>query len=288
MTRTLNAIICLAAAVLLFSSDASAQFFGQKKVDLLPETEAFGLTAVVNDAELRIQWSIADNYYMYRDQFGVSPKTPGLELGSSVYPEGVIEQDPEFGEVEVYFYNVEIVVPIESLPATGSELELEVLGQGCNKPVGVCYPPQIRKLKIPFTPNSDLSEVKTAQESSASTETGFSAASNTDLNKSFWAFMVGTFVVGILLSFTPCVLPMIPILMAIIAGQEKPGRMASGFLALSYSAGHIFVYAIAGWVIALGGGQIQAYFQNPYMIGSLCILLVHYFSRTGELSIWCV
>ncbi len=274
MTRTLNAIICLAAAVLLFSSEASAQFFGKKKVDLLPETEAFGLTAVVNDAELRIQWSIADNYYMYRDQFGVSPKTPGLVLGSAVYPEGVIEQDPEFGEVEVYFYNVEIVVPIESLPSTGSELELEVLGQGCNKPVGVCYPPQIRSLKVPFTANSGINETQTPQESSTSNEIGFSAKSDTDLNKSFWAFIVGTFVVGILLSFTPCVLPMIPILMAIIAGQEKPSRLASGFLALSYSAGHIFVYAIAGWVIALGGGQIQAYFQNPYMIGSLCIILI--------------
>ena len=274
MTRTLNTIICLAAAVLLFSSDASAQFFGKKKVDLLPETEAFGLTAVVNDAELRIQWSIADNYYMYRDQFGVSPKTPGLVLGSAVYPEGVIEQDPEFGEVEVYFFNVEIVVPIESLPSTGIELELEVLGQGCNKPVGVCYPPQIRSLKVPFTANSGIDETQIPQESSTSNETGFSAESNTNINKSFWAFIVGTFVVGILLSFTPCVLPMVPILMAIIAGQEKPGRMASGFLALSYSAGHIFVYAIAGWVIALGGGQIQAYFQNPYMIGSLCIILV--------------
>ncbi len=274
MTRTLNAILSLAAAVLLLSSDASAQFWGKKKVDLLPETEAFGLTALVDDAELRIQWSIADDYYMYRDQFGVSSKTPGLELGSAVYPKGVIEQDPEFGEVEVYFYNVEIVVPIASLPSTGDELELEVLGQGCNKPVGVCYPPQIRKLKIPFTPNSGLSQTKTSQETSTSTDTGFSAANSADLNKSFWTFIIGAFVVGILLSFTPCVLPMIPILMAIIAGQEKPGRMTSGFLALSYSAGHIFVYAIAGWVIALGGGQIQAYFQNPYMIGSLCIILV--------------
>lgn len=274
MTRTLNAILSLAAAVLLLSSDASAQFWGKKKVDLLPETEAFGLTAVVDDAQLRIQWSIADDYYMYRDQFGVSPKTPGLELGSAVYPEGVIEQDPEFGEVEVYFYNVEIVVPIVSLPSSGNELDLEVLGQGCNKPVGVCYPPQIRSLKIPFTPNSGLSQTITPQENSPSTETGFSAASSEDLNQSFWAFVIGAFVVGILLSFTPCVLPMVPILMAIIAGQDKPGRMTSGFLALCYSAGHIFVYAIAGWVIALGGGQIQAYFQNPYMIGSLCIILV--------------
>jgi len=278
MIRTLNAFLSLTLALLIISSNAHAQFWGKKKVDLLPETEAFGLTAFVDDTNLRIQWSIAEDYYMYREQFGVSSKTPNLKLGTAIYPEGVIEQDPEFGEVEVYFYNVEIVVPIVSLPSSGSELELEVLGQGCNKPVGVCYPPQIRKIKVAFTPKVDQTE-QTALVTEANGgptnngEQGFSN-NNVDLTKGFWGYVGAAFLIGILLSFTPCVLPMIPILLAIVAGQNKPSRLSSGLLACCYVAGHITVYAIAGWILGKSGSQLQAQFQNPIVIGSVCIILL--------------
>jgi thiol:disulfide interchange protein DsbD len=76
------------------------------------------------------------------------------------------------------------------------------------------------------------------------------------------------------LSFTPCVLPMIPILLAIIAGQKKPSKLSSGLLACCYVSGHIVVYTIAGWVLGKGGGQLQAHFQSPYIIGFVCSLLV--------------
>ena len=273
-----NYSFALLLALLFVSSSASAQFWTKKKTDLLAETDAFAMTALIDGDQLRIQWTIADGYYMYRDQFGLQSSTPGAEFGDLVFPEGVIEQDPEFGEVTVYFYTAEITAPIHSLPTSGNEIELTVLGQGCNKPVGVCYPPQTRSIKVDFTPSTVTSSTAPPIASEPinvnSSEAGFSAANNTDQNKSFWAYVIGAFAVGLLLSFTPCVLPMIPILMAIIAGQNKPSRMTSGLLALCYSAGHIFVYAIAGWIIALGGGQIQAYFQNPYMIGGLCIILV--------------
>ncbi len=267
------------AFMLLVSLTANAQFWGAKKTELLAETEAFGLTTFIDGDHLRIQWTVADEYYMYRDQFRLVSKTPGAEFGDIVFPEGVVEQDPEFGEVVVYFFNADLSAPILKLPSSGNELELEIIGQGCNKPIGVCYPPQIRNVKVSFTPATLVGEQSTALISAPvtdarSNEVGFSASTEADQNKSFWAYVIGAFVVGILLSFTPCVLPMVPILMAIIAGQNKPSRMTSGLLALCYSAGHIFVYAIAGWIIALGGGQIQAYFQNPFMIGGLCIILV--------------
>jgi len=282
-TNMKNILRLCVGFLLLASLTANAQFWGKKDTELLAEKDAFGMTAFIEGDQLRIQWSIADQYYMYRDQFQVSSKTPGAEFGDLVFPEGVIEQDPEFGEVVVYFYNADLKAPILSLPSSGKELELEIIGQGCNKPVGVCYPPQIRNIKIGFNPDVDINKstnqqvdlVQTApQNHDQNTEIGFTAASENDPKKGLWAYIVGALVVGILLSFTPCVLPMIPILMAIIAGQSKPNRLTSGLLALSYSAGHIFVYAIAGAIIALGGGQIQAYFQNPYVIGFLCFILV--------------
>jgi len=74
--------------LLLISASASAQFWSKKKTDLLPETEAFAMTAFIEGDQLRVQWSIAPDYYMYRDQFGIESNTPGVEFGDSIYPEG--------------------------------------------------------------------------------------------------------------------------------------------------------------------------------------------------------
>lgn len=277
MTLNVKTPIRLAlACLLMLSLTAQAQFWGSKKTELLPETEAFGVTAFIDGEQLRIQWSVAQDYYMYRDQFAVSSKTAGAEFGDLVFPQGVIEQDPEFGEVVVYFYNVDLSAPIKRLPNTGKTIELEINGQGCNKPVGVCYPPQTRIITVDFEPQAiTLASPTIATDTASSQQTqGFSAASNTDLNNSFWSYVLAAFFIGILLSFTPCVLPMIPILLAIIAGQHKPSKLGSGLLACCYVAGHVVVYAIAGWVLGKGGGQLQAHFQSPYVIGFVCSLLV--------------
>jgi len=287
MTRYLkNTLRLTIALMVLLTMTANAQFWNTKKTELLPETEAFGMTAFIDGDQLRIQWSIAEDYYMYREQFKVSSKTPGAEFGDLVFPRGVIEQDPEFGEVEVYFYNVELSAPITSLPSTGNELQLEVLGQGCNKPVGVCYPPQIRNINVAFTPSqansetgstaSDQTRIQIAPtaENGSDTSAGFSAASAADSDKSFWAYVSAAFFIGILLSFTPCVLPLIPILLAIIAGQNNPSKISSGLLACCYVGGTIVVYAIAGWILGASGSQLQAQFQNPVVIGFICSLLV--------------
>jgi len=269
--------------VLVSSLTANAQFWGTKKTELLAETDAFGMTAFIDGDQLRIQWSVADDYYMYRDQFRVSSKTPGAEFGDIIFPEGVIEQDPEFGEVVVYFDEADLRAPVVSLPSSGNELELEIIGQGCNKPVGVCYPPQIRTIKVSFIPSlthtTATGENRTqtppsGQPSINNVDSGFSAASLGDQNKSFWGYISAAFFIGILLSFTPCVLPLIPILLAIIAGQNNPSKLTSGLLACCYVGGTVVVYAIAGWVLGASGSQLQAQFQNPYVIGFVCSLLV--------------
>lgn len=257
-------------ALLLVPATASAQFWTQKKTDLLPETEAFAMTALIDGDQLRIQWTIAKDYYMYRDQFGLQSNTPGAEFGDLVFPEGVIEQDPEFGEVTVYFYNAEIVAPITSLPNSGDEIELTILGQGCNKPVGVCYPPQTRTALLSFTPSADPAQAQNTQSAPVLTTNTSSETSE----KSFWAYVLAAFGAGILLSFTPCVLPMIPILAGVIAGQQNPSKLRSGWLAICYVGGTIITYAIAGWVAGASGTQLQAQFQNPWVIGTICALLI--------------
>ena len=93
-------VICV---LLSLSSAINAQFWSNDKPDLLPEEEAFSVTASTNEQGLVVNWSIADGYYMYRESLKIEVLSDGTSIGEISYPKGVIEDDPEFGEVEVYF-----------------------------------------------------------------------------------------------------------------------------------------------------------------------------------------
>ena len=228
---------------------------------MLPEDEAFRVTAYVNDAGLlKVNWIIADDYYMYRDQFAIESTNPSIRIDMLDFPEGQVEDDPEFGEVVVYFYNTELTSNLVSIGNTADNLDLVLKGQGCNKPVGVCYPPMSRPINISL--DSLSLEEATAPNSPASN------------NKSFAAYILSALFAGLLLSFTPCVLPMIPILAGVIAGQKQPSKLRSGFLAICYVAGTIVTYVFAGALAGATGAQLQSYFQNAWVISAICSLLV--------------
>ena len=251
---------------MLVSTSAFAQFFSKKSTDLLPGNKAFQVSAEIVEEQLTLFWIIEPDYYMYRDQFAVEAVTANTLFGEIDFPEGVVENDPEFGEVVVYFGSAELSVPILSFPKSGDQLEFIIRGQGCNKPVGVCYPPQSRTITVGFDP----AEITNSEEAASPT---FSADTPPQ-DRSIWSYVTAAFLAGVLLSFTPCVLPMIPILMGIIAGQKGPNKLRSGWLATCYVAGTVVVYAIAGWVAGRTGSQLQAYFQNPWFLGVICILLI--------------
>lgn len=254
-----------ALILLMISGLAHAQFWANKTADLLPDDQAFKVSAFAEEGVIHVNWSIAQDYYMYREQFSISSTTPGVEIGEIKAPKGLIEQDPEFGEVEVYFFNAELTAPITANAAIPNQVELVLRGQGCNKPVGVCYAPQTRLMTVAFESNS-------SDNIQPSADTSDSAAPSSD--KSFWGYVVAALGAGILLSFTPCVLPMIPILAGVIAGQKSPSKLRSGWLATCYVGGTVVTYAIAGWVAGASGTQLQAHFQNPWVIAFICGLLI--------------
>ena len=264
-----NFILVTALFLLLLSSASHAQFFSNKTQELLPEDQAFQVTANIDENTIKVNWSIAEGYYMYREQFRIESDNPNITIGDLVIPKGVIENDPEFGEVEVYFFNANISAPIQG-PA--GEIELVIKGQGCNKPVGVCYPPLTRKIPVSFAGNSDLAQASPSNNSK--TASVVKSKENTTPNKSFWGYVLAALFAGFVLSFTPCVLPMIPILAGVIAGQQNPTRMQSGWLAICYVLGTAVTYAIAGWVAGATGTQFQAHFQNPWVIGTICLILI--------------
>lgn len=273
------------------SSPASAQFFSKETQELLPEEQAFSVTAEVTDSGLlRVNWSIANDYYMYRDQFSIEAVSSELEVGQVLYPEGVVEDDPEFGEVVVYFYNAELTAPVSGT-AQSNSLDLIIKGQGCNKPVGVCYPPITRNLSVELTtaalmaandrPSSEQTSLENNPRALSSNTNPASSKLPTPIaavesleEKTFFTYVLSAFFAGVLLSFTPCVLPMIPILAGVIAGQKNPSRMQSGWLAICYVAGTVVTYIAAGAIAGATGAQLQAYFQNVWVIFSICGLLL--------------
>lgn len=254
---------------LVLSSPVSAQFFNNQAPQLLPEAEAFKVSHSVEPDGLTINWSIADDYYMYRDQFGASVEVDGQSVPLILeFPEqGVVENDPEFGDVEVFFFNTPITArfPTSFTPKADQVYALTLSGQGCNKPVGICYPPMKRLTDVQWSEATLSAQTKPPSQIAANTKQD---------KKSFWTYVLSAFGAGLLLSFTPCVLPMIPILSGIIAKQENPSRLAAGWLAICYVAGTIVTYLIAGWIAGATGTQLQAYFQNPWVIGFICLLLL--------------
>ncbi len=251
------------AALLALPFAAPAQF----EEELLPAEEAFAFDAFVEQGEVVTSWTIADGYYMYQDKFAVLSNTEGAVMGDPAMPPGEMIEDPLFGEVAIYTGFVQFRTPIVA-DASLDAVAISAWGQGCNKPVGICYPPIQNdiELKLPAF-------ISTAQAQSMLSEApdGAESESSTTI---FW-LIISAFGAGLLLTFTPCVLPLIPILSSIIAGDSKQGgSLRGGMLATTYVLGTVVSYAFIGAVAGATGDQLNAYFQNVWAIGSISAIFV--------------
>jgi thiol:disulfide interchange protein DsbD len=228
--------------------------------DLLEPEKAFRFSARALDASaIEVQFAIAEGYYMYRERFRFAADG-GARLGRPEFPPGLKHKDEFFGETEIYRKAVRIRIPVES----GGAFGLKVTSQGCAD-AGVCYVPM----------------ESTAQFGSSSTQdVRFSLfASDVEISKLFQGnvlLVLGGFLVfGLLLTFTPCVLPMIPILSGIIAGEgsdlTKPRALA---LSLSYVLGMAAAYAAAGIAAAFSGSLLAAALQNAWVLGAFALVFV--------------
>jgi thioredoxin:protein disulfide reductase len=235
--------------------------------DLLPVDQAFTMNARFDKPnELTVGWQIAPGHYLYRDKlsFRVDGK---IELGRASLPKGKPHKDENFGDVEVYYDYVEATIPFARASANAIDVVLTGGFQGCREN-SVCYPPseQTMALVLPATSEFAASSgvASSAPAGPVSEQDQWSARI---VGGSFWAMLGWFYVGGLLLSFTPCVLPMVPILSSIIAGQGGTVSTSRGFfLSLSYVLGMALTYTTAGALAALLGGQVQAVFQKPWII----------------------
>ena len=269
----------LAMTLLLLGWQAAAR----AEAEFLEPEKAFVFSAeMVAPDMLEMRYRVAPGYYMYRERFGITISPIGAAtLGEAVYPKGEVKYDPTFEkDMEVFHQDVHIRVPIA---AGGQPFTLTLTGQGCAD-AGLCYPPMDSNVKLtPVEGGYALAGPAGAAPAEAGAG-GLSAlvnAGDTGLADALgglgWAKTAGVFLVlGLLLAFTPCVLPMIPILSSIVVGgsaQARPSRKRGLALAATYVLGMSVVYTALGVAAGLSGAGLAAWLQTPWILSLFAALL---------------
>jgi thiol:disulfide interchange protein DsbD len=241
--------------------------------ELLPPDEAFRAQVLVRDGQtLEARFSPARGYYLYRDKFSFGlVDSPGVQLASVEIPPGKPKDDPFFGKIDVFYEPVAVLIRLQRQAEAAGPLKLKAGYQGCNEPVGVCYPP-IEKVFEVVLPAAAAAGIPPA---AASAQAEDDRVAGLLKSGGFWLIVASFLGFGLLLAFTPCVLPMIPILSGIIAGQGHRLTKLRGFtLALAYVLGMAITYAAAGVAAGLSGTMLSAALQNPWVLGTFAALFV--------------
>jgi len=266
----LNALKSLGSSLGLIDSDDG----------FLHPDQAFTFSAeAVNGNTLRVRWDIADKVYLYRDKFKFELKeADGITLGTPVLPEGKKKIDESFGEMMVYYHDVDIDIPLERTNLNATDVILVVKYQGCAD-AGFCYPPITKEMPVSLPAGSATAATAGANTNANSADdmprseqdriADSLASGNTLLTiLTFFGF-------GLLLAFTPCVFPMIPILSSIIIGQGKSITTRRAFImSLVYVLAMALTYTVAGIAAGAFGQNLQAAFQNPWILGSFAAVFV--------------
>jgi thiol:disulfide interchange protein DsbD len=283
----------------------------QKVTVALPPVEAGGLGAALDDAARKdslisgyqppaltaeeafvfetigldpgtalVRFTAQPGYYVYVDKFEFQVKgADGFVITAVDLPQGVIKDDPEFGPVPVYYGQVEIPVRFSRGAGPAQEIGLQADFQGC-RDGDICYPPMSRTVTFEM-PAADSAVGERVQLSGAAAEAAAAApVSDQDklaslLTSNPARAIIAFFVAGLLLAFTPCVLPMIPILSGIIIGQgDRLTTMRAFWLSLVYVLAMAVTYTVAGVLAGLFGQNLQAVFQNPWIISGFVLVFI--------------
>jgi len=261
--------------------------FGLSNEQALPPEQAFVYESIGESADTAlVRFTVQPGYYLYLDKFEFRIiGDDGFVIREVALPDGVIKDDPEFGSVLVYYGQIEIPVKFNRPAGTAVKITLEADFQGC-RDGDICYPPMSRAVTFEM-PAAAVAIGKPP------TETRLASTADTDVTvpvvvpvseqdrlafyltdkpaRAIFAF----FIAGLLLAFTPCVFPMVPILSGIIAGQGKSlTAMKAFWLSLVYVLAMAVTYTFAGVLAGLFGQNLQAAFQNPWIISGFVLIFI--------------
>lgn len=236
--------ITLPTQASIFSPNASSRF--------VPVDQAFAFDFSQQGRQLTLSWKVKEGYYLYRQQIHISAQQ--AQIAPVALPPGQPHEDEFYGKSEIYSQDLQLPVQLREAASGAS---LRVTYQGCAA-AGFCYPPETRT--IPLTPvAADAAPPAGSVQPAPAAPLPFSP---------LWALLIG---IGV--AFTPCVLPMYPLIAGIILGGQRSGSLLRLFsLALIYVLGMALTYTLLGVVVAAAGLRFQAALQHPYMLIGLSLI----------------
>lgn len=249
-----------------------------KKPAFLPVDEAFQFSAAKseNQENVIVNWSIAEGYYLYQEKISVKlnhEETSSFDMPTfSISPEDY--NDPYFGLMKIFKKPVQAIFKASHPPLKAEDV-VEIAYQGCTS--GFCYPPEVKEIKVADLPIAQITNTeKTSEKStalSAQPKAEQDRLAESLFNSKYAVF--GFFLLGLGLAFTPCVLPMLPLLSAIVIGQNQRPNMWRAFaLSFVYVQGMALTYTLLGLIVAAIGLPFQVALQHPYVMIGLSIIFV--------------
>lgn len=252
---------------------------GKSEPVFLEPDRAFVFSAEVSAAgTISARWDITDGYYLYRDKFSfrLAEAPAGMTLGEAEFPPGEFKEDEFFGRMEVFHGPVQARLPVIRQDTAPAAVILEVGYQGCADQ-GFCYPPMKRTVRLEL-PAADAVTATGAAPPAAGDAADAplqDRIARSLAEGNLWLNLAGFFGFGLLLAFTPCVLPMVPILSSLIIGQRTQVTTRRAFLlSLSYVLAMALTYTLAGVAAGMFGSNLQAAFQNPWILGGISLVFV--------------
>ena len=250
------------------------------KPQFLPLDQAFVLTTHQEGEQLRIALDIAEGYYLYRDK--LSWQVSEGQLGEVQLPSGERHQDEFFGQTEVFYHSLDFTIPLR---AVTEKSVLTLSYQGCTE--GLCYPPASKQITLqPLAAVTDqaatLANPGAEQPNQSGEVTPAMRQAPADASDRLpgaltgsWLAAAGLFLLlGLGLALTPCMLPMYPILSAIILGRGALPLRRSFLLSLAYVQGMALTYTLLGLAVAAMGAGLQAWLQQPWVLGGFSLLFI--------------
>ncbi len=264
-------------AMALFGNNQTSTF-GSGSNDFVPVDQAFPFNFFQQDHRLTLDWQVKEGYYLYQQRLSFSAEN--VTLGDIQMEDGQPYQDEFFGDVNIYTHPLFVNIPMQDWQP-GAKVIVQY--QGCAK-AGFCYPPETRVIDIASFTNGDMTPATTLAQTPRHLETSTTNTSTpqplteqdqlaSGLADNWWTPLL-FLALGVGLAFTPCVLPMYPILTSIVLGSGKLSQRRALGLSLVYVQGMALTYTLLGLVVASAGLQFQAAMQHPYVLIGLSILFV--------------
>ncbi len=276
---TIAALPNASAGVTNKSSVANALIENDSQASFLSPDEAFKLNlTALNTENIQAVFTVAPGHYLYRErikfEIKTSTKDDSVQIAQITLPAGKIKEDANFGKQEVYHHDFKANIKLNNV--SGSEVAIAATYQGCSEK-GLCYAPIKKTITVALNHKAGSAVNNATNPSNVASS---SEDETTTLLKTgnIWLIILGFFGAGLLLSLTPCVLPMIPILSSIIVGSQPQGthlsKLHSFGLSVAYVLGMALSYTLAGIAAGLSGNLLSQSLQNPWVLGASALVFI--------------